>query len=123
MALVKFKFDTTEVPFTKKNNKTFSNRQNKNETEGGHTIIQTFRKDVLVMSVSTRCLSSVAKIYRQFSKKDSFVLSYFDTETETTEQRTVHLENYSESMVENSYKFDSSVTNGIYDVSFTLEEF
>lgn len=123
MALTNFLFDSTPVPFTKKQTIAFTNKQNVNETEGGHSIIQTIRKNVFQMSVSTRCLSSVAKIYRQFNSKDSFVLTYFDTETETTNTKTVHMEDYSESLVEKSQGFDSTITNGIYDVSFTLEEF
>lgn len=123
MALAQFMFDNTPVPFTKKQGITYTNKQNENETEGGHTIIQTIRKNVFSMSVSTRCLSSVVKIYREFSEKDSFVLTYFDTKTETTATKTVHMEGYSESLVEKSQNFDASVTNGIYDVSFTLEEF
>ena len=121
MALVNFKFDDTSVPFTKKMSSSFTNKQNENETEGGHTIIQTFRKDILTMKISTTCLSSWAKIYHEFSKKDSFVLSFFDTATEQQVTRTVHMEGYSESMVWKSHKLDS--TNGLYDVSFTLEEF
>lgn len=123
MALTNFLFDSTPVPFTKRMSTQYSNKQNVNETEGGHTIIQTIRKNVFSMSVSTRCLSPVVKIYREFSEKDSFVLTYFDTLTEATTTKTVHMEGYSESLVENSYEFDSTVTNGIYDVSFTLEEF
>lgn len=123
MALSNFLFDSTPVPFTKKQTISYTNKQNENETEGGHTIIQTIRKGVFHMSVSTRCLSSVVKIYREFAAKDSFVLSYFDTATETTATKTVHMEDYSESLVEKTQIFDASVTNGIYDVSFTLEEF
>lgn len=123
MALENFLFDSTPVPFTKKQTIAYTNKQSVNETEGGHSIIQTIRKGVFKMSVSTRCLSSVAKTYREFSGKDSFVLTYFDTATEATTTKTVHMENYSESLVAKSQDFDASVTNGIYDVSFTLEEF
>lgn len=123
MALSNFLFDNTAVPFTKKQAVSYTNKQNENETEGGHTIIQTIRKGVFKMSVSTRCLSSVVKTYREFNNKDSFVLTCFDTATETTITKTVHMENYSESLVAKSQILDASITNGIYDVSFTLEEF
>lgn len=121
MALVNFKFDDTSIPFTKKITSSFTNDQTKNKTEGGHSIIQVFRKDILSMTINTRCLSSWAKVYHQFSKKDSFVLTFFDTATETQVTRTVHMENYSESLVEKSHYLN--VTDGVYDVSFTLEEF
>lgn len=121
MALINFKFDTYDVPFVKKESFSFSNDQTSTKTEGGRNIIQKFRTDIMKMSFSTRCLSDMAQFYHQYSKKDAFTLSYFDTATGQQETRTVHMENYSESLVEKSHRLDA--TDGIYDVSFVLEEF
>lgn len=121
MALTNFKFDDTSIPFVKKESFSFSNDQTANKTEGGRNIIQKFRTDILKMNFSTRCLSDMASTYHKFSKKDSFVLTYYDTDSKTQITRTVHMENYSESLVQNSNKLGA--TDGIYDISFTLEEF
>lgn len=121
MALTKFKFDNDDVPFVKKESFSFSNDQTSTKTEGGRNIIQKFRTDIFKMSFSTRCLSEQAHLYHTYSLKDSFVLSYYDTYTKATKTRTVHMENYSESLVEGSNRLGS--TDGIYDVSFVLEEF
>lgn len=121
MALTKFKFDTHEVPFVKQESFSFSNDQTENKTEGGRTVIQKIRSDIFSMKFSTTCLSDMAHFYHEYSLKDSFVLSYYDTYTQATRQRTVHMENYSEKLLENSH--DLAATNGIYSVSFTLEEF
>lgn len=121
MALTNFKFDNDSVPFVKRESASYSNDQTSTKTEGGRNIIQKFRTDIFKMSFSTRCLSDMAHLYHTYSLKDSFVLSYYDTYMNATKTRIVHMENYSESLVENSNKLDA--TNGIYDVSFTLEEF
>lgn len=121
MAMTQFKFDNDSVPFVKRESFTFSNDQTEQKTEGGRTIIQKSRSDIFKMSFSTTCLDDMAHLYRKYSLKDSFVLTYYDTYAQAYITRTVHMEDYSENLVEGSHRLD--VTNGKYDISFTLEEF
>lgn len=121
MSLSKMKFDTTEMPFPKNFSVAENNIQEEQQAEGGRSIIQRVRQGVLEASISTTALSDVLKTYMEFSKKDSFVFTYYDPLTETQIEKTVHMEGFNYALVEKSQDF--SVTNGIYVINCVLREF
>lgn len=121
MPLTKYRFDSTEMPFTSSQQMSFDDVETKSQTEGGLTFVQTIRRGVFSMKVSTTCLSDMLKTYLTYRNKDSFVLTIYDPITETSMQKTVRMTNFSYQLLEKSYNL--SVTNGIYKVSFNLEEF
>lgn len=121
MSLSKMKFDTTEIPFPKTFSVSESNIQEEQQAEGGRSIIQRVRQGVIAATISTTALSDVVKTYKEFSKKDSFVFTFYDPLTETQIEKTVHMEDFHYDLVEKSQDF--TVTNGIYNVSCVLREF
>lgn len=121
MSLSKMKFDTDEIPFPKTFSVAETNIQEEQQAEGGRTIIQRIRQGVLEASITTTALSDVVKLYKTYSKKDSFTLTLYDPFTETQVEKTVHMENFSYSLVQHSEEF--TITNGIYNVSCDIKEF
>lgn len=121
MALTKMKFDNDDIPFPKTFNVSLTNVQESNLSEGGRTLIQQIRTGVLSARVSTKALSDVLKLYKTYSQKSSFVLTIYEPITETTETRTVYMDDFSYGLEKGSDKL--TCTNGIYDISFNLKEF
>ena len=121
MALEKVKFNNTEIPWTNGWEVAPRDILNENQSEGGTDIVQAIRRDKLSISVQTTCLSAQLKIYAQFKKLDSFTLSCYDPITEENEEHTVRIANFRYSKKPKTERLE--VTNGIYNVSFTIEEF
>ena len=119
--LQRMMFDDVSIPFPRNYAVEERNIQTENVSEGGVSIIQQTRQGVFVASISTKVLSDLLKIYKRFSQKQSFVLTTYDPLTEEQVTKTVHMEDFKYDLVHNSEKL--SVTNGVYNVSFTLKEF
>lgn len=115
-------FDDTEMPIPQSGWQETSNViENTQMSEGGTDMLDVVRVDKLSISVSTSCLSPLAKIYKEFSKKDSIQVRFYDILEEAYQTRTMRIRNFSASRRKDTDKL--TVTNAIWDISFNLEEF
>lgn len=91
-------------------------------TEDGHTQVIVSRMDKQNISMTFTCSSAWQKKFRQFRMLPSFMFTEYDPITEADEEREVRIVNYRESFVKNSQTVDSAVSQGLWQISFTLEE-
>ena len=123
MGLSKIKFNNEDMPFTATLDFGKGEVLTKNQTEGGHTIVQLIRKDILSLKVGTTCLYSQLQRYAYYSNLDSFTVSALDPLTNTVITRTVKMYNFAYSLLKDSQDLVDTTQKGVYKVSFTLEEF
>lgn len=117
------KFNTTEIPFFPSS---WSTKINKEEevmkSEGGSLIVQTIHigRRSIPMSFSIADDEWLAT-FRSFYALDSFTLSIYDTALHAYVEKTVRMTGYQEKPKKRSEYLPS--VNGVWDVSFTLEDF
>lgn len=92
-----------------------------NQTEAGTDSIEVQRYDKLSVSVSTTCLSDLAETLAGLKDVDVIVLKYYDLKTKAYKERNVRMRNFTAKLSKSSHTL--SVTNGVWDISFKLEEF
>ncbi len=114
-------FDTTVIPTPKVWTETSNVVENTQTSEGGTDIVDVTRYDKLSISATIGCLSSTAKVLKNFSKKDSIAVKRYDILTEAYETRNMRMRGFAATKVEKSD--DLAVTNALWSVTFTLEEF
>lgn len=115
-------FDETEMPIPQTGWQETSNVvENTQMSEGGTDMVDVVRYDKLSISVTTSCFSDLAKTYKQFSKKDSIQVKIYDIIDEAYKTHTMRMRSFSASRRKDTDNL--STTNGIWDISFTLEEF
>ena len=74
------------------------------------------------IAMSFTCSSTWQKKFKQFRMLNSFIFTEYDPIAESNETREVRIVNYTESFVKNSHTIDSTVSQGLWNISFTLEE-
>ena len=89
-------------------------------TEAGTDIRQGARFDKLVVDCSFYVTDTWAKLFKQYSQKLSFVLKQYSVIEEDYEERTVVMRNFKMGRLQKSERI--RVSNGLYAVTFTLEE-
>jgi hypothetical protein len=91
-------------------------------SEGGHDIKQSFRKDKWSISVKTKLADDewVAFFYG-LSLGDGFVYQQYSPLLHGYTSRNVRMENFKFKQVKDSEVL--TAVNGVWEVSFTLEEF
>lgn len=92
------------------------------QTEDGHTQAIVTRQDKQSISMSFSCSSAWVKKFKQFYLMDYFFFTEYNPITEANEVRNVRMRNFTEEFVKNSHVVDSTVSQGLWNVSFTLEE-
>lgn len=92
-----------------------------NQTEAGTDSIEVQRYDKLSVSVSTTCVSSLATSLAGLRDKNVIVLKMYDLKTNAYKERNVRIRDFSAKLVKQSQKL--SVTDGVWKISFKLEEF
>ncbi len=117
----KIYFNETEIPFPHSWVENPEKLKNTFTTEAGTEIDLIIRARKLSVSFSTTCLDNELKTYLQFRDMNSFTLTKYNPLTKTSETATVRMTDFNYSLVRKSHKL--SVTNGIWEVSFNLEEF
>lgn len=90
-------------------------------TEAGTEIDLIVRAEKLSVSASYKCTDNWLQIFMQYRDMNSFNLSRYNPRTKTNENKTVRMTDFNYSLVRHSDEL--SVTNGIWEVSFNLEEF
>jgi len=117
----KVKFDQTTIPWTNTWEVSENDILNENQSEGGTDIVEAIRKGKLSIAVQTTCLSDQLKVYAQFERGNGFTLTLYDPVLETTTTKQVRIKGFRYSKKAKSEKF--TATRGIWNVSFTIEEF
>lgn len=114
-------FDSTTIPFPNVYSENSQTIENVRQTEAGTDIVDVARQNKLKASMSFRCLQATVQSLASFETKDSFTFKRYNPKTGTYEERTVRMRDFVHTLVKGSEDLDS--VNGVYDVSFTLEEF
>lgn len=95
--------------------------ENTYQTEAGTDQLQVVRYDKLKVSTSYRCHSEWLQKFAAFAKQDSIAVKMYDAELMNYTTRTMRIRNFKKSPIEFSGKVAD--TNGVWNVSFVLEEF
>lgn len=92
-----------------------------NQTEAGTDQVIVTRYDKLSVSASFQCSSRWAAKFAEFRDKDSIAVMLYDLKTQDYKTRMMRMRNFKPGLEEHSEK--TKGTNGLYTVSFDLEEF
>lgn len=115
-------FDSTTIPFYPSS---FSRADNKvsvvNQTEDGHDDVELIRAEKTTLDFTFQCSDFWAAKFRVFRRQPSISVQIYDIVTKAYDTKTMRIEDYTESLVENSDKNTESM--GLYSITFTLEEF
>lgn len=114
-------FNQTKIPFPKSWVENPQKLKNTFTTEAGTEIDLIVRQKRLSVSVSHTCLDDLLQTLFQFRDMNSFTLTRYDPLTKLATTSTVRMTDFNYSLVEKSHSL--SVTNGVWDVSYNLEEF
>ena len=115
------KFDTTEIPFFY-GAETFNKIQETNQSESGKDLVQVTRRSKLSLSCSFAIVDREwIAFFREYSLKPSFSLSLYDPVSNEYNLYNVRMESYSQSKRRKSEELDGIF--GVWDISFTIEEF
>ena len=92
-----------------------------NETEAGTDQIAVLRYDKLSISCSFQCSHRWAKKLKAYSKQDEIDVSFYDILAEENTVRKMRIRDFKAALVDNSWRTPG--TNGLWVISFSLEEF
>lgn len=114
-------FDETEVPFFY-GSEAYNKVQETSQSESGKDLIQVTRASKLSLSCSFAIVDKDwVAFFKEYSLKPSFTLSLYDPYTNDYALYTVRMEGYTQSRRRKSQELDGIF--GIWDISFTIEEF
>lgn len=116
------KFNQTTILFPTSMDRNSNDIEQEFITESGKTQVISTRKDKQSVAMSFTCSSGWVKTFKEFYLLDYFTFREYDSITNDDETRTVRMKNYVEKWVPKSNTVDSSISNGLWQVSFTLEE-
>lgn len=114
------KFNDTQILWAKNWTESSEVVEEVNTSESGTDIIQVTRYDKLKVSASYKCSSTWAKTFKEYSKLDTITVSLYDQIDEAYKERTMRMRDFTLKYVEKSEKVE--VSNGYWEVSFTLQE-
>ena len=95
--------------------------ENTYETEAGTDQVSVTRYDKLTVSADFRCHSDWLRQFKQWSKADTLTVQMYDAIANGYVSRTMRMRNFKQKLVEYSEKLHD--TNGVWNVTFSLEEF
>jgi hypothetical protein len=114
-------FDETELFTPESWEESYSVIESTNQTEAGTDQVIVTRYDKLSVSASFQCSSRWAAKFAEFRDKDSIAVKLYDLKTQDYKTRVMRIRNFKTGPEKNSEK--TKGTNGLYTVSFDLEEF
>lgn len=115
------KFGEEEIPEPEEWSEESSVIENVNQTEAGTDQISVTRYDKLSVSCSFQCSHRWASKFKDYSKKDSISVRMYDIELGGYKTRTMRIRSFKADPVKNSQRTPN--TNGLWEISFHLEEF
>jgi len=95
--------------------------ENVNQTEAGTDQIQLVRTGKIKISISTTCLSNELILFKTYSRIPKFNVKYYDAEAHGYVTKAVRMRGLKYPPLKSSFKLEN--VDGVYNVSFTLEEF
>ena len=95
--------------------------ENAFQSEAGTDIISVTRYGKLSVSASFSCSDKWASIFTQFSEQDFIMVKIFDVVKKDYALHEMRMRNFNTSIIQGSERVAG--TNGLYSVSFDLEEF
>lgn len=116
-------FNTSEIPFPLTWNETAKTIKKTFTTEAGTDEDLVIRRDKRIISASFKSTDYWVRVFASFYRLNSFTLKQYDPYLNTTEERTVRMSDLKYNLVNKSWDLDPTVTQGLWNVSFTLEEF
>jgi len=115
-------FDDTELSIRHRVwSRTYSNLTSENRTEAGTDDVEYIRFGKTRIRAQFRCTDTWTATLASFSGKPSINVRFYDIEEDGYITKVMRMTNFSIAEVYNSDSLE--VTNGIYDISFDLEEF
>lgn len=117
----KIYFNQTEIPFPHSWVENPQKLKNTFTTEAGTEIDLIVRAKKLSVSFATTCLDDELQIYFQFRDLNSFTLTKYDPLTKSSTTAMVRMTDFNYGLVRKSANL--TATNGVWEVSFNLEEF
>lgn len=100
--------------------------ENENESEAGTDLVSVVRYDKLTVSASFKCSSGWVKTFKNFAKMPYIRVRSYDIIDEAYKTRNMRLRDFSNKLIKYSERinatFPSGVVNGLWEVSFKLEE-
>lgn len=114
-------FDLTEIPQPSTWSESSNVVETVNQTEAGTQQVEVVRYDRLTVNCGFVVTDATAMLLKDFSKRNSISVKYYDIETDAYKTRTMRIRNFSASL-----KKDSNTllyVRGVWEISFKLEEF
>ena len=114
-------FDDSKLFTPEKWEESYEVIETTNQTEAGTDQVIVTRYDKLSVSASFNCSSRWAAKFAMFRDQDSIGVKIYDLKDQEYKTRTMRMRNFKTGPEKNSEKVKG--TNGLYVVSFDLEEF
>lgn len=114
-------FNERKIPTPEKWDEDYQVVENTNQTEAGTDQVVVIRYDKLMVSASFSCSSNWAAIFSGYRSRDSISVKMYDLKTQGYLIHKMRMRNFKSSLVESSQRVIG--TNGLYAISFDLEEF
>lgn len=118
-------FDSTTMPSPSKWQETSKVVENVNTTEAGTDQVEVVRYDKLTIDVTYKIAEAtsngIVKTLKEFSKQDSIAVKKYDVITCAYETRYMRIRNFKAQLKSKSDML--TAVNGVWEVSFTLQEF
>lgn len=115
------KFGDEEIPEREEWSEESSVIENVNQTEAGTDQISVTRYDKLSVACSFQCSHRWASKFKVYSKADSISVQMYDIELGGYKTRTMRIRSFKADPVKDSRRTPN--TNGLWEISFNLEEF
>lgn len=114
-------FNTTEIPFPSSFTESYDTIESVNQSEAGTDLVNVTRYGKLTATMTIKCLPDVLADITAFATEDSFTFRRWNPITGAYENRTVRMRNLQVALVSGSQ--DLSEVDGVWSISFSLEEF
>lgn len=121
MAYVQPKLNDYTLPWANSWEESSEVIENTMVSEAGTDLTNVVRYDKLTITASYRCMSDVAQKLKELSKANTLILTRYDIEQEVVEERTMRMREFTANLIKDSHKV--GISNGLWEVSFTLIEF
>ena len=114
-------FDDTEIMPWSKWEESSEVVENTYQTEAGTDQLQVVRYDKLNVSAEYRCQSEWLQRFAAFAEQDEINVKMYDAKLMDYKTRKMRMRNFKKNPIEFSDRLKD--TNGVWNVSFDLEEF
>jgi hypothetical protein len=115
-------FGRFTIPFPIEFDDSYSDIESVNQSEGGKDIVQNFRHGKFSADVSFAVSDDVwVRNMAELYDMDSFTIYFYSPALQDYDERIVRMRNFKPKRKKGSERL--TAVNGVYEVSFTLEEF